>query len=470
MILPRLSLRARMVLVTAAVVTVVLTVGGVILVAAARAALIEDATDLSLGHAKDLAAAAVVGDLPDLLPLAGNEEDVLQVVSGGEVIASSVNIEAWAALPVPEQPPETTSVMTLDELFVDDVTDEPSPYRVVAHGFEGPTGPATAFVAFSLEEIEETVAVAARVGALGLPVLILALSGAMWVVVGRTLAPVEAIRAQADAITGSALDRRVPEPPQHDEIGRLARTVNAMLDRLQGSAERQRRFVADAAHELRSPVASLRAQLEVARREAVVGAGGSRTPDEDVTQLLPDLLADTLRMQRLVDQLLLMARSEAAPVRPYRSVDLDDIVDAVLADSPTRPGVTIDLSAVEPAQVVGDPALLEQLVRNLVDNAAAHARTEVRIGLRSDGRMAALTVSDDGPGIPVEHRAEIFHPFTRLDSARDRESGGVGLGLAIVADIVRTHGGTVAVETAEPGGAEFQVRLPADGRPTSPAG
>lgn len=456
----RLSLRARMVVITAAVVTVVLTIGGVILLAAARAALIEDATDLSRAHAMALAAAAVAGDLPAVLPLAGNEEDVLQVVAGGAVVAASANVESWPPLALPEQPPGTTEVDTLDELFVDDVTDEPSPYRVVAHGFDGPTGPATVFVAFSLEEIEETVAVAARVGALGLPVLVLVLSAAMWVVVGRTLAPVEAIRAQTEEITGSALDRRVPEPAQQDEIGRLARTVNAMLGRLQDSAERQRRFVADAAHELRSPIASLRAQLEVARRGVVVGGAGGASTAEGVQRLVPDLLADTLRMERLVDQLLLLASSEGAPARLRRSVDVDDVIDAVLADSPDRPGVSVDVSAVHPAQVIGVPTLLEQLVRNLVDNAAVHARSEVRIGLKADGRAAVLTVADDGPGIPVERRAEIFHPFTRLDGARDRASGGVGLGLAIVADIVRSHGGTVAVETAAIGGAEFQVRLP----------
>ena len=444
-----------MVLVTSAIVTAVLSVGLVALSAVAESELIEDATDLRLEQAKELAGIAVAGGLPEVLPLMGNDEDVLQIVSAGQVLAASANVQTRSAFPLPEQPPWTTEIVELDQLYADDATDEVSRYRVVAYGFDGPTGPATIFVAFSLEEIEEVVGVEARVGALGLPLLILVLSAAMWVVVGRTLAPVEAIRAQTDAITGSALDRRVPEPPHQDEIGRLARTVNAMLGRLQESAERQRRFVADAAHELRSPVASMRVQLEVARDGADTG---------DVTQLIPDLLADTLRMQRLVDQLLLLARNDAAAHAPHRSVDLDDIVGAVAADDAHALGVAIDLRAVEAVQLIGDPILLEQMVRNLIENAIAHAEQEVRVGLRVTDRDAILVVSDDGPGIPVDRREEVFHRFARLDTARDRAHGGVGLGLSIAAEVVRAHRGTIEVGTAETGGAEFEVRLPLDGR------
>lgn len=453
--LRRLSLRVRMVLVTAAIVTAVLSLGLVALSAVAESELIEDATDLRLEQAKELAGIAVAGGLPEVLPLMGNDEDVVQIVSAGQVLAASANVQTRSAFPLPEQPPWTTEIVELDQLYADDATDEVSRYRVVAYGFDGPTGPATIFVAFSLEEIEEVVGVEARVGALGLPVLILVLSSAMWVVVGRTLAPVEAIRAQTDAITGSALDRRVPEPPHQDEIGRLARTVNAMLGRLQESAERQRRFVADAAHELRSPVASMRAQLEVASDGADAG---------DVTQLIPDLLDDTFRMQRLVDQLLLLARNDAAAHAPHRSVDLDDIVGAVAADDAHARGVAIDLSAVEAVQLIGDPILLEQMVRNLIENAIAHAEQEVRVELRLTDRDAILVVSDDGPGIPVDRREEVFHRFARLDTARDRAHGGAGLGLSIVSEVVRAHRGTIEVGAAETGGAEFEVRLPLAGR------
>ncbi len=443
-----------MVLVTAAIVTAVLSLGLVALSAVAESELIEDATDLRLEQAKELAGIAVAGGLPEVLPLMGNDEDVVQIVSAGQVLAASANVQTRSAFPLPEQPPWTTEIVELDQLYADDATDEVSRYRVVAYGFDGPTGPATIFVAFSLEEIEEVVGVEARVGALGLPLLILVLSAAMWVVVGRTLAPVEAIRAQTDAITGSALDRRVPEPPHQDEIGRLARTVNAMLGRLQESAERQRRFVADAAHELRSPVASMRAQLEVASD----GWG-----EGDVTQLIPDLLDDTLRMQRLVDQLLLLARSDGAPHAPQRSVDLDDIVGAVAADDARARGVAIDLSAVEAVQLIGDPILLEQMVRNLIENAVRHARSTVGVEVREEGRAVILAVTDDGAGIPDDQRERVFERFTRLDDARSAWAGGTGLGLAITREIVQRHGGTVAVDPVHRTGTRMVARLPRHG-------
>jgi signal transduction histidine kinase len=267
---------------------------------------------------------------------------------------------------------------------------------------------------------------------------------------------VERIRRQASAITGRQLDRRVHEPIQQDEIGRLARTVNAMLARLQDSAERQNRFVADAAHELLSPVASLRAQLETAQDgESVIPDGVS----------VPDLLQETLRMQTLVDRLLLLARTDAGDLAPRRAmVDLDDTIDDVIS-SLIHPRVSIDLTGVHPVQVTGDPDLLEQVVRNLVQNAVRHASQQVRLGLSTEGGEAVLTVDDDGPGIPVERRDEVFRRFTRLDAARDRSGGGVGLGLAIVTEIVRAHAGSIEVDWAPIGGARFRVRLPAASAP-----
>jgi len=376
-------------------------------------------------------------------------------VSDGRVLASSPNVRRLGALDLPEEPPGTTEVLAVERLPVR----ESGPYRVVAQGFESSSGSATVFVAVSIEDIDDTVSAATEVGVAGLPILVLALSAAMWVLIGRTLAPVEAIRSQADAITGRRLDRRVPEPARQDEIGRLARTVNAMLARLQDSADRQRRFVADAAHELRSPIASLRAQLETARDPRGCEA-------EEIRR---DLLDETVRMQRLVDQLLLLARTDAGTVQPRRAaVDLDDTLDSVAAYCAANNGVRIDLSAVEPVQVLGDPDLLEQLVRNILDNAVRHAEREVRVTLSTADGQAVLTVDDDGPGIPAESRREIFHRFARLDRARDRDRGGVGLGLAIVADVARVHGGTVDAGDAPGGGARLRVRLPIDGPSRGP--
>ncbi|MGI8887448.1 MAG: sensor histidine kinase, partial [Nocardioidaceae bacterium] len=314
-------------------------------------------------------------------------------------------------------------------------------------------GNAIVYVAIPVEDIEDTMATATEVLAAGLAILVLVLSGVMWLVIGRTLAPVERIRQQASAITGRHLDRRVVEPVQRDEIGRLARTVNAMLVRLEDSAERQNRFVADAAHELRSPIASLRTQLETAR----VKQNGS----ENVVSV-PDLLQETLRMQTLVDRLLLLARTDTGDLAQRRvTVDLDDTVDDAMS-SLVDIRVSVDLAGVHPAQLTGDPDLLEQVVRNILQNAVRYASSEVKVSLCTEDRQAVLTVDDDGPGIPVERRGEVFRRFTRLDAARDRHGGGVGLGLAIVAEIVHAHGGSIEVGCASIGGARFCVRLPSD--------
>jgi signal transduction histidine kinase len=354
----------------------------------------------------------------------------------------------WEPLQLPMQPPGRSRVFSFEPVSIAD-TDVS---RVVARGTDTGTGAATVFVAVATEEISETMGTAAQVGLAALPLLVLSLSAAMWFVIGRTLEPVEIIRREADAVNGSHLDRRVSEPAQHDEIGRLARTVNAMLARLQDSAERQRRFVADAAHELRSPIASLRLQLETARENH------QRVPWEELSR---DLLDETVRMQQLAEQLLLLARADAGTLNARRvPVDLDDVVDTVVDHlAPSHP-VRVDRGAVDPVQVTGDPVLLEQVVRNLVENAVRHADHDVRVSLaRVDGH-AILTVDDDGPGIPYDRRPEAFERFARLDGARDRDEGGAGLGLAIVADIVRAHGGQVDIEDASLGGARVQVRLP----------
>lgn len=447
----RLSLRARMVLITGVVVTAVLLIGGLILIHGVRSVLLANADDLSRAHSEDLALLAAAGDLPKPIPLIANDEAVVQIVSGGRVLAASTNTGDGRALDLPDQPPGRTRTFTVDRLPIDD----DGPYRVVARGFTAPTGPATIFVAVSVGDIDETAAAAIRVGAFGLPVLVLVVSGAMWLVIGRTLAPVEAIRSRADAITGRDLQQRVPEPPQQDEIGRLARTVNAMLSRLEDNAERQRRFVGDAAHELRNPLASMGTALESLRDG----------PDAaEVREITPDLLDETIRMQRLVEQLLLLARTDAGTLVPsHTAVDLDDIVDAA-AERCAGDGVHVDLAAVEPVQVLGDPSLLEQVVSNLLDNALRHANSSVRVTLAGGADFAVLTVDDDGPGIAPHRRQEVFERFSRLDAARGRNQGGVGLGLAIVADIVQAHGGTVNAEAAPAGGARFQVQLPLNGR------
>jgi len=443
----QLSLRTRMVLIAAVATAVVLALGGTVLVITLRAVLIDTAVDAGRMRAHDIATLAGEQALPRSVSPVGEDELVQVVGPGRDVLSASSNIVGRRLLELPAQRPGTSRVFTVDRLRGGDS----GPYRVAAHGVETPDGAATVYVAVSIEEINETVAAAAQLGLAALPILVLLLSAAMWIVIGRTLAPVETIRREADAITGRHLDRRVSEPAQRDEVGRLARTVNAMLARLQDSAERQRRFVADAAHELRSPIASLRAQLETARE--------SRRPVE-WRDLTGDLLDETVRMQRLAEQLLLLARGDAGTLEARRvAVDLDDVVDTVVDRLVVSRPVRVDRRAVEPVQVAGDPLLLEQVVRNLLENAVRHADREVHVALSRIDGDAVLTVDDDGPGVPLDRRQEALGRFSRLDGARDRDHGGAGLGLAIVADIVHAHGGRVDIGVAPLGGARFRVLL-----------
>lgn len=452
-----MSLQMRMVLVTAAAVTTMVAVGGFLILLVVRAELIEGGDAVAAERADMVADMAARGSLPAELALQDDVDTAVQVVADGRVIRRTPNA-GGAPIVTLTQPPGTRQIVAVDRRTSEDT----EPFRVTAVGTSTPVGSATVLVAVSTEDIEDIVAASTRWGVLGLVLLLLPLCGILWVAIGRTLAPVMAIRQRAEAIGGRFLDQRVPEPARLDEIGRLARTINAMLARLEASADQQRRFLADAAHELRSPITSLRAQLEstppAGREAASVG-------------LIPDLLADTLRMQTLVDQLLLLARSDAGMIGHGRvSVDLDDTIDYVVAlrrFEHERVDVEVDQSDVRPVQVLGEPTLLEQVVRNLLDNAVRHANRQVRVTLVEEAGEAVLTVDDDGPGIPAEHRDEVFLRFARLDASRDREDGGVGLGLAIVADIVHAHAGSVQVGDSPTGGARIRVRLPASGTAAS---
>ncbi|MBY9075235.1 HAMP domain-containing histidine kinase [Nocardioides sp. WL0053] len=433
--------------------------GGVLIIQAVHEEYVDAADWVALSRADEVAERARLGTLPPRLPVVDEGETVVQVVRDGTVVTSSKNLPVTTRLPLPDQPSGDRTVAEVADI----AGLGGGPYRTTVVDIRTPDGPATVLVAVSTEDGEDIVESAVRIGSIGLVFLMLPMSLLLWVAVGRTLAPVEAIRERAAVISADHLSERVPEPPVNDEIGRLARTINAMLARLDAAADQQRRFLADAAHELRSPVASLRAQLETAL-----------PPGRGPAALNPDdLLADTLRLQAIVDQLLQLARIEDGSGRAVRvPVDLDDTVATVVTARDLEAqgrGVTVDTTEVVPVQVVGDPALLEQVVRNLVDNAVRHAEREVRVSLDAREGMAVLTVDDDGPGIPVEHRTDVFRRFTRLDDARDRDGGGVGLGLAIVADIVAAHGGSVVALSSPAGGARLQVTLPASAVTTGPA-
>lgn len=449
--LTRLSLRSRIVTVATVLVALVLAVGGWLVVSALRSALARDVASAAVLRSQDLAALVAQGSLPRPIPIVDAEEAAVQVVIGGRIVASSENVDGEKPLRIEAPLAGSTRVTRVAALpFAED--DDTEGFVVAATSVQVGRRTATVLVASTLEDVGDAAAEASRLGLLFLPVLVIVLATAIWVLVGRTLAPVDAIRAEADAITGSDLHRRVPEPTSRDEIGRLARTLNRMLARLEDASELQRRFVADAAHELRTPVASIRTAVETAR-------SSPRRIDWDA--VADDVLADAIRMQQLSEQLLLLARVDAGQIDlRHRSVDLDDIIGRALDRHRSVDGVELDVTAIEPAQVVGEPILLEQLIHNLLDNAVAHARSRVTIALRDEDGEAILIVDDDGPGIPADQRSAVFERFTRLDQARARaQQGGAGLGLAIVADITRLHEGTIDVQENPHGGARFEVRL-----------
>lgn len=270
---------------------------------------------------------------------------------------------------------------------------------------------------------------------------------------GRALRPVEAIRARVAALTEHDLASRVPEPYARDEVGRLARTMNGMLARLEAGQTAQRRFVADAGHELRSPLATIIARLELGQRRGPVAG--------DVTAMLPE----AHRMNRLVDDLLLLARADEKGLLPRRDdVDVDELAET----EATRVRGSGDLrvrAETEPVRVTGDRVQLSRMLGNLVDNAARYATSRVTLRVRAEGRDAVVEVVDDGPGIPPADRSRVFERFVRLDEGRARDVGGSGLGLAIVAEVVAAHGGRVEAHSAPGGGALLAVRLPAQPPP-----
>jgi signal transduction histidine kinase len=299
--------------------------------------------------------------------------------------------------------------------------------------------------------VRESVAAVRGIVLVGLPLLLALVAATSWSVVGRALRPVDAIREEMADISAHDLDRRVPEPESDDEIGRLARTMNATLDRLQAFTDRQRRFVADASHELQSPLAASLADLEVAL---------AHPDDTDWPDTARELVEDNERMTRLVKDLLYLARADdGTVVAPSAAVDLDDIVLTEVDRVRAHAAVALDASRVTPVEVRGNADQLARVVRNLLDNATRYARSEVGVELSRNGSTATLAVTDDGPGIPAADRDRIFERFARLDDSRSRSTGGAGLGLAIARDIVEGHRGTVTLVPGD-GRTRFVVELP----------
>ncbi|WBC09478.1 HAMP domain-containing sensor histidine kinase [Micromonospora sp. WMMA1947] len=452
--LPRLGLRARLLALGVLGLAVGFAFGGTLLVGALGWTLQRSVDEEALRTADAVALLTAEDALPDPLPVAGGQLRVQVVDAQGRIRAASIDADRL----VPMLGPDELRPGQRQRLVVDGRrAGMPGPVRVVTVPAGTPQEPRTVLVAKSLTDVRHSLRVVRNLLLVGFPLLVAGLGLVAWRVVGATLRPVEQLRSGAAEITGRAGAERLPVPAGQDEIHRLAVTLNDMLDRLAASRDRQRAFVADAAHELRSPLTNMRTELEVARRLG---------DDTDWPAVADDLLADTERLSRLVDDLLLLARLDEQDGRssPVGPVELGELLRGVAARYPSPP---VRLTPPDvPRWVEGDAGELRRVLVNLVDNALRHASSTVELTVSGpDGAYHLITVTDDGPGIPAADRERVFARFTRLDDARARDAGGAGLGLAIVRELVRRAGGTVELADATPGavapGLRATVRLPA---------
>jgi signal transduction histidine kinase len=446
----RATVRTRTTVRATLVFGLALLAGGIAMLTLLRASLVRNLDDVADIRSDDIAALARHGTLPRTLAL--EDDAVGQVVDDqGQVRAASPNVSGLG--PIATIRPRGTEPVTRT---VDDIPGVSGEYRLLAVRATTPGHPVTIYVGTNIEPARDTLSLVRTSLLVGAPLLLALVAAMTWLTVGRALHPVEAIRTQVARLSSKDLHRRVPMPQTEDEIGRLAATMNAMLDRLQAAADKQRRFVADASHELQSPLAAVRADLEVAL------AHPRATDWRDTAR---DLLEENRQMERLVADLLFVARTDdTATPAPSAPVDLHEIVLDEAARFAGTNGVRIDTTCVSSGFVLGRADDLTRAVRNLLDNADRHANSAVTIELADDGGIVTLAVEDDGPGIPPEHRDRIFDRFARLDDARTRNANGTGLGLAIVKEIVEHHRGSVTVHdrTDGPSGARFVVTLPSD--------
>jgi signal transduction histidine kinase len=455
------SVRARTTLVAALVAGTALVAGSVLLLVTLQYSLERAGDTAAVTRVRELAALAEAEGLPRTVT-APSEDDLVQVADArGDVVASGGDVpDGGGSIAVFRPQGSAPAVRTVRRVGGDD---EGESYRVWAMRADTAHGAEFVYVGSNLEAAQEAVERLGGFLAAGMPALLLLLTYGTWVMVGRTLRPVEAMRTEVADISAQALDRRVPVPTADDEVSRLAETMNAMLDRLESANRRQREFVADASHELQSPLASFRAQLEV----ALAHPDGIRWPE-----VAAELLADSERMERIVADLLYLARAaDLAPQPLSTAVDLEDIVLDECRRLRSHPGTRLDTTRVSAAPVRGRREELRRLVRNLLDNAVRHASRRVQVELSEADGTVMLVVQDDGPGVPETDRERVFERFVRLDMARSHDEGGTGLGLAIVRAVVERHQGTVLVESS-PQGARFVVRLPSEahepGRPSGP--
>src|SRR5271157_1228783 len=453
----RRSLRARLTLITSAGLALALAAAAVLLVNALRVSLICGLDDSARQGALEVAALIDQNRLPDPVPVVPGTITIQVLDAQGRITDVSPGADRLVPMLSPAQA-RAAARNGQARMLAGPPLGLPSLLRVVAVGASGHV----VIAAVSYAQASDSLATLARALIIGTPLLFGLLALATWLVTGYTLRPIAELRRGAAEVTQTGVPRDLPVPPARDEVRSLAVTLNDMLSRLADAQQRQRDLVSDTAHELRSPIASIRAQLEVALDH----------PDGlDWPETARDVHADTLRLARLTEDLLLLARLDGQHLR-RRPTDLSALCESVAArytaarvpvraDAVRADAVRAD--AVAPCVVAGDPDALSRLLVNLLDNAVRHAASQVCVSVRGDDGWAVLVVSDDGPGIPAEDAERAFGRFSRLEAARSRigDEGvaGAGLGLAIVRSTAEAHGGSMSLSDAGPG-LRAVVRLP----------
>jgi signal transduction histidine kinase len=401
-----------------------------------------DASDqLSRSRVNDLLALASTGDLPTSLRNVDGDGVAQVVAVDGRVLAATPNIEGRAAIADLRSDAhlETATFRAPDD-------SETETYRVWYASGPSPEGTVTVYVGDSLETVSEASAALRRSLWVGVPVVVVLLGVVIWLLLGRAIGRLDRIRAEVDRITEESLDRRVAGDGVDDEVGRLAATMNAMLERLDAAARRQRDFVADVSHDLQSPLAAQRVALEVAL---------ARPGEVDADRLRDEVLRATTDMEHLVGDLLVVASMDANGSSVPALMDLDSLVLEEAARARTGGRVEVDTSAVSAAPAYANADDVRRVVRNVLDNAVAHARNKVMLTVGTcDGaarwESALLLVADDGPGIPAESRDSVFDRFYRAQASRTRSSGS-GLGLAIARGLAERNGGRLDLVAADRG-------------------
>ena len=451
----RLPIRARLTLVSAALMAVVLAASGGFLYFRLRADLLE-AVDAGLRSRTEALQANLEGSDTTLGEGGGLAEpsDAFAQVLGpdGEVIESSPGLGTGPILTGAD-----VTGLGGPRFFERDVVtvEEPVPARLLAV----PSSDGRVLVVgASLEDQHEALARLGILLAVGGPLALILASGVGWVVAGAALRPVERMRAEAAAISASEPGRRLPPSGTGDEVDRLGKTLNEMLERLEQALQRERRFVDEASHELRTPLANLRTELDLALRR-------SRS-SEELEAALRSAAEETERLARLAEDLLVLARADRgrAPVR-REPVDLAELVGGTVeafAVPAAKAGVSIETRMPQVLQVNLDPLRIRQAIGNLLDNALRHTPPGGIVTVEvdhSDGFLS-LGVRDSGEGFPAAFLPSAFEPFTRPDASRSREDGGTGLGLAIVRAVAEAHGGTAEARNRPEGGASITLRIP----------